>query len=335
MRFFKNRIVISLLVILGAVYLWEFHVKPLSGPIYVQAVNEYKHQNYPRSLELLTYVYNSIDANDVNILTLMGWNYLKLGKPDRAEYYFRRAHRLGPGVADASLGYAYTEIALQKYESAADLLRTAMQQGPDNADVHAAWATMYRDAGRNSDAAREFRIALDLDKNNVEALKNLQEIYNVKDDPRQMNLEYQPLVRPQSLTYFARTRGERLEWLAGGQWSPAYLAGVNLSAALPGHFAAEAPTDAALYANWLRQISDLGSNTLRVYTILPPAFYRALFEFNNKPGHQPLHLVQGIFLDNPPENDFFNHPYYAACQNEIREVIDTIHGQGDVRPTHS
>jgi len=50
MRFFKNRIVISLFVILGAVYLWEFHVKPISGPIYAQAVNEYKHQNYPRSL---------------------------------------------------------------------------------------------------------------------------------------------------------------------------------------------------------------------------------------------------------------------------------------------
>jgi hypothetical protein len=46
--------------------------------------------------------------------------------------------------------------------------------------------------------------------------------------------------------------------------------------ALPGKFPAEFSTDSTLYARWFVQISEMHANTLRIYTILPLEFYRAL-----------------------------------------------------------
>ena len=63
-------------------------------------------------------------------------------------------------------------------------------------------------------------------------------------------------------------------------WTPFYVQGVNLGVALPGRFPAEFPMDSALYAGWLDTISGMRANAVRVYTILPPAFYRALGGWN-------------------------------------------------------
>lgn len=327
-----NRIIISFFVILVLTYIWEFFVKPVTGPLYTEAVSEYKKKNYERSLALLQSAYR-IDPNDTAILTLMGWNYLKQGNAKAAEPHFRRAHKLAPHVLDMLLGYAYAEVALHNYESAANMLKTLQQKGIDNADVHLAWATLYREVGRNRDAWREFQIALALQKNNPAAVKNLQEIYNVKGDPREISLDFQPLVRAKELTYPARVEGEHFAWRVGGAWKPVYLAGVSLTASLPGHFPIDSATDPNLYADWLQKISELGANTLRLYTILPPAFYRALFQFNNTPGRQPLWILQGIAFGDPPANDLFNREYYEACRKEIRDTIDVIHGQGDIGAT--
>ncbi len=334
MRFLKNRILISFFVLFWITYFWEFYVKPVSGPLYTAAVSEYKKHNYERSLELLHHAYR-IDPNDTAILTLMGWDYLKLGDASRAEGYFERAHKLAPHVLDLVMGYAYTEVALKKYEEAANLLRILRQHGVDNADVHLAWATLYREVGRNRDATREFQRALAMQKNNAAAIKNLQEIYNVSGDVREVSLEFQPLVRPKELEVPARVEGEHFAWKAGGAWKPVYLAGVDLTAALPGHFPVDSVIDPALYSDWLLKISELGANTLRAYTILPPAFYRAFFQFNTSSSRPPLRLLQGISLAEPPRGDLFERLYYQACQKEIRDTIDVIHGQGDIGATQA
>jgi len=333
MRFLKNRVVISLLAILLVTYLWEFWVKPETSPIYTEAVAQYRNKNYHRSLELLDAAY-AIDPNNTATLTLMGWDFLKQGDAKNAEPYFQRAYRLAPHVVDLQLGYAYTEIELKKYEEAARLLNILKKSGENSADTHLAWAALYRKTGRNMDAAREFQLALAMDEHNPLAIKNLKEIYNVQGDVRSVSLTLQPLVRPGTLTYPARITGEHFEWLTAGAWKPVYLTGVDLAAALPGHFFIEATIDPAVYDDWFHKMSALGINTIRVYDVMPPAFYRSLFEYNNGPGHAPLWLLQGIsFGEEPPRDDMFNHQYYAECQEVIRAAIDVIHGQGDVAQT--
>ena len=80
--------------------------------------------------------------------------------------------------------------------------------------------------------------------------------------------------------------------------------GVNLGVALPGRFPAEFPLDSALYAGWLDTIAGMRANTVRVYTILPPAFYRALRGWNRTHPARALWLVHGVWTELPPGNDF-------------------------------
>ena len=332
MRFLKNRIVISLLVIIVATYLWEFWIKPITGPLYTEAVTEYKNQNYQRSLRLLQQAHQ-IDPNDSAILALMGWDHLKLGNPQAAEDpYFRRAHDLSPNVVDITLGYAYTEIELGKFIEAKALLDLVRQAGVNSADYHVAQGALYRQQGQYREAAREFQLALGEDESNVVAAKNLRELLNVSGDVRGISVELPPLVRARELTYPARVEGEVFAWRSGGNWKPVYLTGVDLTAALPGYYASEAVTDSAIYTDWLNRISDLGANTIRVYNVLTPAFYRALYQFNTAAGHSPLWLLQGVSFGDPPRDDMLNGPYFQSCQKDLREAIDVIHGQGDVAP---
>jgi len=330
MRLLKNRIVISLIFIVVAVYFWEFWIKPVTGPLYTEAVAEYKRGNYNRSLDLLQRAWR-VDPNDAAILALIGWNHLKLGDARTAEDpYFRRAYDLAPHVVDISLGYAYAQIALGKFDQARVLIDRLRQVGVDNADLHVAQGTLFREQGRYRDAAVEFQTALRRDASSEIAAKNLRELLNVSGDVRDVRVEFAPFERPRELQFFFRVEGDQFAARSGDAWRPVYLAGVDLSPALPGYYTAEATTDVAIYADWLRKISDLGGNSVRVYTILPPAFYRALREFNTAHPQRPIWLVQGVSFGDPPRDDMFNGAYYQQCQKDIREAIDVIHGQGDV-----
>ena len=330
MRFLKNRIVISLILILLATYFWEFWIKPVTGPLYTEAVSEYKRGNYTRSLALLEKA-QGYDPNDAAILALIGWNRLKLGDPRGAEEpYFRRAYDLAPHVVDIALGYAYAEIALGKFDRAGILLVRLRQLGVDSSDFHVAQGTFLREQGRYREAALEFQTALSRDSSNELASKNLRELLNVSGDVRDVQVQLSPYERPKDLQVFFRVDGDQFAWHDGGAWKPAYLTGVDLSAALPGYYASEATTDSALYADWLNKISDLGGNSIRVYTILPPAFYRALRDYNGAHPQKPIWLVQGVPFGDPPRDDMFNGTYFQQCQKIIRDTIDVLHGQGDV-----
>ena len=330
MRFLKNRIVVSILLIVCAIFIWEFGVKPVTGPIYLEAVNEYKRGNYIHSLELLERAAR-IDPNDAAILALMGWNHLKLGDPKTAEEpYFRRAHELAPHVEDISLGYAYAEIALGKYDQAKVLLDRLRQAGYDSPDSQVAQGSLFRETGHYREAAEQFQQALARDPANELAAKNLRELLNVSGDVSGLKVEFAPLVRPTQTQVPYRARGNYIERKAGGNWLPVYLAGVTLSAGLPGSFPAESTIDAAKYTEWLNPIGNLGANSIRVYTIMPPAFYRALHEYNASHSARPIYLLQGVAFGDPPRDDMFNGTYYEQCRKDIRDTIDVLHGRGDV-----
>lgn len=179
MSLFKNRIGLSLLVVGLGIAVWEFYVKPVSGPIYASAVDEYQNHNYGQSLKLLQRAY-SIDPNDPSILTLMGWDYLKTRKPHQALCEFSRAHRLAPHSADAILGYADTEITLEHYPQASRLLRLLGDHRTDSADVDMAWGNLFQLTSRSKDAAREFERALAIRQNDELAVENLQQLYGQK-----------------------------------------------------------------------------------------------------------------------------------------------------------
>ena len=181
MRLF-NRVTISIAIVLFLVVLWDW-VKPGTSTLYTEAVAQYKNKNYQQSLTLLNTAYQ-IDSNDTAIMTLIGWDELKLGDPKSAEPQFSRARTLTlphPPV-DLLLGYAYTEIELGKSAEARQLLDSAHHEGANDVDYYIALGSLFRHAGHNREAAAAYLAVLDRQRNNVVATKNLREIFSVAGD---------------------------------------------------------------------------------------------------------------------------------------------------------
>jgi len=103
---------------------------------------------------------------------------------------------------------------------------------------------------------------------------------------------------------------------------------VNLGVALPGRFPAEFPEEVWLYRAWLELLSAMGANTVRVYTLLPPAFYRALLGHNLTHPKRPLYLFQGVWTELPEEEGYgdWEGPFLEKFLLEGREVLDALHG---------
>jgi hypothetical protein len=139
------------------------------------------------------------------------------------------------------------------------------------------------------------------------------------------------LVLPDTLEFRSRASGDRFEVRGAlGDWEPFYVRGVNLGAAVPGRYATEFP-DSATYADWLTQIAAMGANTIRLYTIHPPAFYKALYGFNVRSA-SPLWIVHGVWAELPPEDDYDDPTWDAEFAAEMKSVVDLIHGRADLRP---
>ncbi len=119
-----------------------------------------------------------------------------------------------------------------------------------------------------------------------------------------------------------------------GSYMPLYVKGMNLSVALPGKHPSEFPMDKDLYRRWLGQIAGMNCNTVRVYTILPPPFYEALYEYNKAHKLAPLWLIQGVWATPPPEYNYFDEAYMAEVELNLRNAVNLVHGNAnfDDRP---
>ncbi|MBN2658120.1 MAG: hypothetical protein JXR86_13755, partial [Spirochaetales bacterium] len=112
-----------------------------------------------------------------------------------------------------------------------------------------------------------------------------------------------------------------------------FIKGVNLGSALPGFWSTEFPEDEELYLRWFASMKEMNLNTVRIYTLYPPAFYRALALFNWERKDDPLFLIQEIWPEeHPAENNLMDSAYVGNFEEEIRMNIDALHGKGSIGP---
>ncbi len=104
---------------------------------------------------------------------------------------------------------------------------------------------------------------------------------------------------------------------------------MNLGVALPGRFPAEFPEDESAYFTWLESVSELGANAVRLYTLLPPAFYAALDRHNRLHPDRRLWLIQGVWTELPDGDDYLDPAFLRGFQAEIARVLDAVHGNLD------
>ena len=133
-------------------------------------------------------------------------------------------------------------------------------------------------------------------------------------------------------TFLASRTGDRYFQVYGETgWTDLTVKGVNIGTSLPGRWYTEFPADRALYRAWLEDISALNANTVRIYTLLDPAFYAVLAEYNAEPENDPIYLFQEIWPDDEvPGLNFYNEAYVLEYKEEIKLVIDALHGSADI-----
>ncbi len=129
----------------------------------------------------------------------------------------------------------------------------------------------------------------------------------------------------------ARTAERYFEIYNGHQWQELIVKGVNIGTSLPGRWYTDFPADRELYARWIEEIAAMNANTIRIYTLLDPAFYAVLAEYNRNPENETLWLFQEIWPDDEvPDLNFYNQDYAEEYRQEIKLVIDALHGNADI-----
>ena len=113
-----------------------------------------------------------------------------------------------------------------------------------------------------------------------------------------------------------------------GKWKKTYIKGVDLGAGKPGAFPGDFAISKGEYLRWFKQISDMNANTIRVYTILSPDFYDALYSYNES--HiKKLYLIQGVWVNENTileKQDAFSPEIIDKFKQDTLTAIDVIHG---------
>lgn len=107
------------------------------------------------------------------------------------------------------------------------------------------------------------------------------------------------------------------------------IKGVNLSSSIAGNYATDYAIDYDTYLRWFKLIQEMGSNTIRTYTIYDDTFYNAFYDYN-KNNENPLYLLQGIQVSDYANNssiDAYGKGFYDELKQDSIDVVDVIHGR--------
>ena len=268
----------------------------------------------------------------VEPLVTSGWKAYRADSIRAALDRFGRAARLCARDLDAQVGLGFVHLRLGDAAVAESLFTRVTTIDPANSD---GWDGLMNAAYRMGDyaeARRAARRSWQLHPGNAEARTILDRVYPGWDRPDRPHAR-----RPDSLVVPVRAANGRFEVPGPNGWRPLYVKGVNLGSALPGHFPGEFPVDSTVYTAWIEEIAGMNANAVRLYTLHPPDFYRALSAWNGAHSERALWLIQGVWAERPPRDDFDDPHWLAALTDEAHEVVDALHGAAQLiaRPGHA
>ncbi len=247
-----------------------------------------------------------------------------------AELTFQRVVARCPGNPNAQAGIGYSAMRQGELDRARAAFQRSLDAVPDNYEALTGLGMASYRAGDIPAARRHFtRTARQFPGDSLTRwyLARLGESFADRKLP--------PVVRTPRLRVDARVGRRVFEVPVGGTWRPMWLKGVSIGAALPGKHPSEFPPDDGTYQQWLELAADMRANTIRVYTIHPPHFYRALAQWNQANPTRTLWLIHGVWTELPPgplEERYDDPAWRKEYRDEAKRVVDLLHGQAAIEP---
>lgn len=128
------------------------------------------------------------------------------------------------------------------------------------------------------------------------------------------------------ISYGFRTKEKSFQIYNGEKFEDFYITGVNIGAGEPNAFPGELLISEEDYLTWFEQIADMGANSVRVYTVLKPAFYNAFYEYNTS-HDKKLYLFQGCWYEEDAILE--SEDAYSSMEQvktDLKDLVEIIHG---------
>jgi len=231
----------------------------------------------------------------------------------------------------ALVGAGYVATRRADDRAAESYFERALIEQPANYDALTGLGMLAYRHGDLSASRRRFTAALRVVPRDSVSLWYLARIPGALD-----SVALAPRGRPARTIIAART-GDRVLEVPNGQggFTPLWVKAVNLGAALPGKYPSEFPPDDSTYERWIELVARMNANAIRVYTIQPPHFYRALARWNEAHLNRPLWLIQGVWTELPPgrkEERYDDPAWNSLLVAEMHHVVDLVHGDAVIPP---
>ena len=259
------------------------------------------------------------------------WAAYRSNRMTRADSAFREVLSQCPREAGALSGLAYVAMRQGAIDDARGFFARALVEAPNAYDPLTGMGMAAYRQGDTKSARETFRRAAVLFPKDSLVRWYLSRLPDSFSD-----VKLPPARRSAVLRVDARTGRRVFEIPDGrGKWSPIWLKGVNIGAALPGKHPSEFPPDDGTYEKWLALAAEMGSNVIRVYTIHPPHFYRAVEKWNLAHPTAPLWVIHGVWTELPPgdlEENYDDPAWRGDFRSEARRVVDLLHGHAVIEP---
>ena len=155
------------------------------------------------------------------------------------------------------------------------------------------------------------------------------------DNQKKSNSAYSSFIDNQTgVSYCFKATGDYFYRYSNGEWEQMFMRGVNIGATEPALFPGDLTISYESYYRWFGKISEMNCNCVRIYTLMPPQFYQALYDFNQKSANK-IYLFQGIWVNEEDierlsdayvENEKILNDFTADAEN----LVDVIHGKAKI-----
>ncbi|MDF2568048.1 MAG: hypothetical protein K0R90_1504 [Oscillospiraceae bacterium] len=142
------------------------------------------------------------------------------------------------------------------------------------------------------------------------------------------NSVLQPKINTQAVS---KISSKKIEYQVDGNWKTFKLKGFNINGLLPGDQPYKYTRDINVYKEFLDSVAEIGGNCVRVYDLMPPEFYRALYEYNLSHADKAIYFMQNVVTPtNVNAETILGEASRTELKKNIEYIVDAVHGKAEV-----